>query len=153
MNFLNFLTSTAATTSVTDPVSTAVTDLSDTASSVISSASDAIGSTTTDISDVVSSTVSSVTDKAEEITSVPFLGMFFAILLIVCAIALVVVVVLQTNRGSEMSALTGRNSNAAGRGQSAKKEMLFKRLTIGLGIVFMVLAFILNILIAQGFFD
>ena len=72
----------------------------------------------------------------------------FAIVLVVLSVALTVVIVLQSNRGSEMSALTGRNSNAAGRGQSAKKEMLLKRLTVVFGLLFVVAVFVMDIVIA-----
>lgn len=74
----------------------------------------------------------------------------FAIILLVCSVALVAVVVLQTNRGSEMSALTGRNSNASGRGQSAKREMLLKRLTVVFGLIFIVAVFAMNVVVAAG---
>ena len=68
-----------------------------------------------------------------------------AIALLVSGVALVVVVMLQSNRGSEMTALTGGSRGGNGRGQSAKKEMFMKRLTIVLGIVFFVLAVVMGI--------
>lgn len=72
----------------------------------------------------------------------------FAIVLVVLSVALTVVIVLQSNRGSEMSALTGRNNNAAGRGQSAKKEMFLKRMTVVLGLLFVVAVFVMDIVVA-----
>lgn len=80
--------------------------------------------------------------------SVPMI--IFAIILLVCSVALVAVVVLQTNRGSEMSAITGRNSNARGKGQSAKREMLLKRLTVVFGLIFVVAVFVMNVVVAAG---
>ena len=67
----------------------------------------------------------------------------FSIIVLACAIALIVVVVLQTNRGSEMTALTGRNSNASGKGQSAKRDMRLKRLTVIFGMLFLVAVFVM----------
>lgn len=80
--------------------------------------------------------------------SIPMI--IFAIILIVCSVALITVVVLQTNRGSEMTALTGRNNNAGGKGASAKREMLLKRLTVALGLVFVVAVFALDLVIGSG---
>lgn len=74
----------------------------------------------------------------------------FAFILLACSVALVAVVVLQTNRGSEMAAITGRNSNASGKGQSAKREMLLKRLTVVFGLIFVVAVFVMNVVIAAG---
>ncbi|MBQ4322437.1 MAG: preprotein translocase subunit SecG [Clostridia bacterium] len=78
--------------------------------------------------------------------SIPMI--IFAIVLIVCSVALITVVVLQSNRGSEMAALTGRNNNASGKGASAKRDMFLKRLTVGLGLVFVVAVFVLDVVIA-----
>lgn len=77
-------------------------------------------------------------------------SIIFAFILIVCAVLLIAVVMLQTNRGSDMSALTGRNSNASGKGQSAKREMLLKQLTVIFGLVFVVAVFVMNIVISAG---
>lgn len=67
-----------------------------------------------------------------------------AIFLMVCSAALIAVVALQSNRGSEMSALTGSSRNS-GKGQGAKKELLMKRLTIILGLVFVAVVVVMNI--------
>ena len=75
------------------------------------------------------------------------LMIIFGIVLMLCAAALIVVVVLQTNRGSEMSAITGHNSNASGKGQSAKRELLLKRLTVVLGMVFIVAVLVMNLVV------
>lgn len=80
--------------------------------------------------------------------SVPMI--IFAIILIVCSIALITVVVLQSNRGSEMAALTGRNNNAAGKGASAKRDLLMKRLTVALGLFFVVAVFALDLVVGSG---
>lgn len=80
--------------------------------------------------------------------SIPMI--IFAIILLICSVALVTVVVLQSNRGSEMSAITGRNSNASGKGQSAKREMRLKRLTIVFGLIFVVAVFAMNIVVSTG---
>lgn len=76
--------------------------------------------------------------------------MVFAIVLLVCSVALIAVVALQSNRGSEMTALTGRNSNASGKGQAAKREALLKRLTIVFGLVFVVAVFAMNVIVSTG---
>ncbi len=78
------------------------------------------------------------------------LMMVFAIVLLVCSVALIAVVALQSNRGSEMTALTGRNSNASGKGQAAKREALLKRLTIVFGLVFVVAVFAMNVIVSTG---
>lgn len=80
--------------------------------------------------------------------SVPMI--IFAIVLIVCSVALIAVVVLQSNRGSEMAALTGRNNNAGGKGASAKRDLLLKRLTVALGLVFVVAVFVLDLVVGSG---
>ncbi len=80
--------------------------------------------------------------------SIPMI--IFAIILLICSVALIAVVVLQSNRGSEMTALTGRNSNASGKGQSAKRETLLKRLTVVFGLVFVVAVFAMNIIVSTG---
>ena len=80
--------------------------------------------------------------------SIPMI--IFAIILLVCSVALVAVVVLQSNRGSEMSALTGRNSNASGKGQSAKRDALLKRLTVVFGLIFVAAVFVMNIIVSTG---
>ncbi len=77
-------------------------------------------------------------------------SIIFAFILIACSAALVTVVVLQSNRGSGMSALTGGNNNASGKGQSAKRDLTYKRLTIALGLVFVVAVFVMNIVISVG---
>lgn len=74
----------------------------------------------------------------------------FAIILLVCAVALVAVVALQSNRGSDMTALTGRNSNASGKGQAAKRENLLKSLTVIFGLIFVVAVFAMNIIVSVG---
>ena len=74
----------------------------------------------------------------------------FAIILLICSVALIAVVVLQSNRGSEMSALTGRNNNAAGKGQTAKRENLLKSLTVIFGLIFVVCVFVMNIIVSTG---
>lgn len=74
----------------------------------------------------------------------------FAIILLICSVALIAVVVLQSNRGSEMSALTGRNNNASGKGQTAKRDNLLKSLTIIFGLVFVVCVFVMNIIVSTG---
>lgn len=74
----------------------------------------------------------------------------FAFVLIACAVLLIAVVMLQTNRGSDMTALTGRNSNASGKGQSAKRETRLKQLTVIFGLVFVVAVFVMNIVISAG---
>ncbi len=72
----------------------------------------------------------------------------FSIILLVCSVALVAVVTLQSNRGSDTSVVTGRNGNASGKGQSAKWEMFLKRLTVVFGLVFVVAVFAMNIVVA-----
>jgi len=79
--------------------------------------------------------------------SVPMI--IFAIVLLICSVALIAVVLLQSNRGSEMAALTGRSSGMA-KGQSAKRDMLMKRLTVALGLVFVVAVFVLDVVIGIG---
>lgn len=74
----------------------------------------------------------------------------FAIILLVCSVALIAIVALQSNRGSDMAALTGRNSNASGKGQAAKREALLKSLTIVFGLVFVVAVFAMNIIVSVG---
>lgn len=73
--------------------------------------------------------------------------LIICIFILVCSVALIAVVVMQTNRGSDMAAITGRNSNASGKGQSAKKDMLLKRLTIALGMLFVVSVFVMDLFI------
>lgn len=80
--------------------------------------------------------------------SIPMI--IFAIILLICSVALIAVVVLQSNRGSEMSALTGRNSNASGKGQTAKRENLLRRLTVVFGLIFVVAVFVMNIIVSAG---
>ena len=76
-----------------------------------------------------------------------FLMILFASILLLCSIALITVVVLQFNRGSGMSALTGGNNNASGKGQAAKRDLRLKRLTIALGLVFVVAVLAMNLVI------
>ena len=64
--------------------------------------------------------------------------------------ALIAVVVLQSNRGSDMAALTGRNNNASGKGQTAKRENLLRRLTVVFGLIFVVAVFAMNIVVSTG---
>ncbi len=80
--------------------------------------------------------------------SIPMI--IFAIILLVCSVALIAVVVLQSNRGSEMTALTGRNSNASGKGQAAKRDALLKSLTVIFGLIFVVAVFAMNIIVSTG---
>ena len=80
--------------------------------------------------------------------SIPMI--IFAIILLICSVALVAVVALQSNRGSEMAALTGRNNNASGKGQTAKKEGLLRRLTVVFGLIFVVCVFVMNIVVSTG---
>lgn len=80
--------------------------------------------------------------------SIPMI--IFAIILLICSVALIAVVVLQSNRGSEMSALTGRNNNASGKGQTAKRENLLRRLTVVFGLIFVVAVFVMNIIVSAG---
>lgn len=80
-----------------------------------------------------------------------FLAILFSILLIVCSVAVTVVVVLQSDRGSGMSAITGNSGNRGGKGQSAKREMLMKRLTIVFGFVFVVAVVVMNVIELSGF--
>lgn len=80
--------------------------------------------------------------------SIPMI--IFAIILLICSVALIAVVVLQSNRGSEMTALTGRNSNASGKGQTAKRENLLRRLTVVFGLIFVVAVFVMNIIVSAG---
>lgn len=69
-----------------------------------------------------------------------------AAFLMVCCIGLIVVVMLQSNRGGEMSAITGRSGNHSGRGQAAKREAFLKRLTGIFGILFVVSVIVMNLL-------
>ncbi len=80
--------------------------------------------------------------------SIPMI--IFAVILLVCSIALVAVVTLQSNRGGDMSAVTGRNSNAGGKGQAAKKDAMMKRLTVIFGLIFVVAVFVMNIVETTG---
>ncbi len=80
--------------------------------------------------------------------SIPMI--IFAIILLVCSVALIAIVTLQSNRGGDMSAVTGRNNNASGKGQAAKKDAFYKRLTIIFGLVFVVAVFVMNIVVSTG---
>ncbi len=76
--------------------------------------------------------------------------MIFAIIVLICSVALITVVALQSNRGGDMAALTGRNNNASGKGQSAKRENLLKSLTVVFGLIFVVAVFVMNIVVSTG---
>lgn len=80
--------------------------------------------------------------------SIPMI--IFGIILLVCSVALIAVVALQSNRGSEMTVLNGRNNNASGKGAGAKKDALLKRLTVVFGLVFVVAVFAMNIIVSAG---
>ena len=68
-------------------------------------------------------------------------------ILFVVALALIVIVLIQTDRGSRMSAVTGNTgSGFYGKNKGASKEMKRKRITVICSIVFMVLIVVVNII-------
>ena len=73
-----------------------------------------------------------------------------SIILMICSIALIAIVTVQSNRGGDMSAITGSNRNSSGKGQAAGKEMKLKRATIISGIVFVVVVVVMNVVELSG---
>lgn len=79
-------------------------------------------------------------------TKMSTLTIVFSIMLLVCAVALVLIILFQAGRDASMSgAITGGSSNFYSKNKRATREELMKRLTVIVSIIFMVIVFLLNI--------
>ena len=74
------------------------------------------------------------------------LHIVFTIIQVLCAIALVAIIMLQTGKGSGLSAMTGGSSETfLSKGKATTKEAKLAKMTKWIAAVFMVLTFVLNL--------
>ena len=68
------------------------------------------------------------------------------LVLMLCSIALVAIILFQSGRSANASAVTGGAGNFLSKNKAQTKDLLFKRLTVIISIVFIVAVIIVNII-------
>ena len=74
----------------------------------------------------------------------------FSIAIVVLCVLLVVIVAVQTNRGEGMGGAVTGKSNFYNNSKKDGKDAFLKRLTIIVGILFVVLVAVVDVLVARG---
>ena len=69
------------------------------------------------------------------------------LVLMICSVALIAIILFQSGRTAGASAITGGAGNFLSKNKAQTKDLLFKRLTVILSIVFIVAVVIVNLIV------